>query len=243
VTILVDDREQLPLRFSAAVDVETVHLAVGDYSLRGATELVAIERKRLDELATCCGVERERFLEQVARLRGFPVRALVVEADLEGILGRRYASAIHPLSVLGTLIKFASDWQVPVWMAGDAANAALLVERTLLRVAKQRSSEACATPYDRILAALAKLGADESAVLALVAERLAMGRELYGELHVADDARDFAREALEEAADGLVYVAAALVKAGPAQRMKAELGESTNSRPEGRTVEPDQCDP
>jgi hypothetical protein len=71
-----------------------------------------------------------------------------------------------------------------------------------------------ATPRERILGALGELGADEAAVLALVAERLASGRRVYGELHPATDPRSFEREALEECADGLVYVAAALVRAG-----------------------------
>lgn len=140
--ILIDTREQAPLRFSAAVDVEVCTLPVGDYSLRGATELVAIERKRIGELATCCGVERERFLEQIERLRGYPHRALVIEADLDGLLGKAYRSEIHPLSVLGTLIKFSSDWQVPIWMCGDARNCAHVVERMLLRVWKQQKAGA-----------------------------------------------------------------------------------------------------
>lgn len=69
------------------------------------------------------------------------------------------------------------------------------------------------TPRDRILVALADLGPDEAEVLALVAERLVTGRRTYGELKPATDCRDFRREALEEAADGLVYVAAGLVRA------------------------------
>lgn len=135
--ILVDNREQVPLRFSAAVDVEVVALPVGDYSVAGSTDTVALERKRLGELASCCGTDRERFIEQIERLRQFPVRALIIEADLDGVLSKAYRSEIHPLSVLGTLIKFSSDWQVPVWFAGDARNAAHVVERILLRVHKQ----------------------------------------------------------------------------------------------------------
>lgn len=73
-------------------------------------------------------------------------------------------------------------------------------------------------PRYRILVALDTLGPDEAEVLALVAERLAMGRRQYGELRPATDPRDFGREALEEAADGLVYVAAGLVKAGAIRR-------------------------
>lgn len=69
------------------------------------------------------------------------------------------------------------------------------------------------TPRDRVLAVLDTLDPDEADVLVLVAERLAVGRQQYGELRPATDPRDFARECLEEAADGLVYVAAALVRA------------------------------
>ncbi|HET7540686.1 MAG TPA: ERCC4 domain-containing protein [Polyangiaceae bacterium] len=140
--VLIDTREQIPLRFSAAVDVEVVTLPAGDYSVAGSTDTVALERKRLDELATCCGKDRERFLEQVERLREYPVRALIIEADLDGVLSKAYRSEIHPLSVLGTLIKFSSDWQVPVWFAGDARNAAHVVERILLRVHKQATERA-----------------------------------------------------------------------------------------------------
>jgi hypothetical protein len=59
----------------------------------------------------------------------------------------------------------------------------------------------------------AALGPDELQVLVLVAERLAVGRQRYGALRVATDPRDFATEALEEAADGLVYAAVALLRA------------------------------
>jgi len=135
--ILQDTREQAPLRFSAAVAVEIVTLPVGDYSLRGSTDRVAIERKRLGELATCCGTDRPRFVEQIERLRDYPVRALVVEGDLDAVLTKSYRSEIHPLSVVGTLIKYSSDWQIPIWFCGDSHNTALIVERMLLRVAKQ----------------------------------------------------------------------------------------------------------
>lgn len=87
---------------------------------------------------------------------------------------------------------------------------------------------------ERILAALDGLGADEAEVLAIVAERLVMGRQVYGELHPATDPRDFAREALEEAADGLVYVAAALVRAGiPRGRVEAPAARRRGTERDG----------
>jgi hypothetical protein len=65
---------------------------------------------------------------------------------------------------------------------------------------------------DPLMACAAQLGADELAVLVLVAERLVRGRQIYGELNLATDVRDFRREALEEAADMAVYAAAALLR-------------------------------
>ena len=67
------------------------------------------------------------------------------------------------------------------------------------------------TARERILAALAALGPDDSRS-SPVAEGLRLGRAVYGELDLAHDARDMGREALEEVRDALIYSAAALVR-------------------------------
>lgn len=64
----------------------------------------------------------------------------------------------------------------------------------------------------RLTDVAAELGTDELRVLVLVAERLRIGRRRYGNLQVKADCRNFHVEALEEAADGLVYAAAALMR-------------------------------
>ena len=67
---------------------------------------------------------------------------------------------------------------------------------------------------DHLLSLASGLGPDEQAVLLIVAERLTVGRQRYGTLDVATDGRRFGIEALEEAADGLVYAACALMRGG-----------------------------
>jgi hypothetical protein len=58
------------------------------------------------------------------------------------------------------------------------------------------------------------LGRDEVRVLARIAERLRVGRRLYGPLYLATDARAFRdKEAREEIEDALVYLACAWLKA------------------------------
>jgi hypothetical protein len=61
-----------------------------------------------------------------------------------------------------------------------------------------------------------KLNVDEVHALLRIAKRLVHGRRSYGELHLASDPRDFAREAREEVEDALVYFACRwLVKEAP----------------------------
>ncbi len=74
------------------------------------------------------------------------------------------------------------------------------------------------TPEDAARATLTgvacELGHDEVRVLARIAERLRGGREAYGPLALATDARDFrGKEAREEIEDALVYLACAWLKA------------------------------
>lgn len=62
----------------------------------------------------------------------------------------------------------------------------------------------------------AKLGPDERRVLAVLADRLGMGQRTYGLLNIAGDPRDWTREAVEEARDLAVYLAAELLRRGGA---------------------------
>src|SRR6185295_10035684 len=129
--VLIDQREQAPLRFS--LPTERVLLPCGDYSLRGLSAEVAIERKSLPDLVMCCGKDRARFIEQIERMRSFRFRALVLETTMSHVSIGAYRSQMNPMSVLGTLIKVAQDIGVPVWFAEDPQGAAQLVERMLVR--------------------------------------------------------------------------------------------------------------
>jgi hypothetical protein len=62
-------------------------------------------------------------------------------------------------------------------------------------------------PRAELEAIIGQLGEDEVRVLTRIAGRLLHGLELYGCLDLAQDARDFRREAQEEIEDYLVYFA------------------------------------
>ena len=69
--VIVDSREQAPFPFRGpryeGVTVEMGALSVGDYSLAGLADRVAVERKSLPDLVMCLGRERERFERELAR--------------------------------------------------------------------------------------------------------------------------------------------------------------------------------
>jgi len=58
----------------------------------------------------------------------------------------------------------------------------------------------------------ARLGADELRVLVLLATRVRVGQTRYGRLDLRRDRRDLRREAVDELADGLFYLAAAALR-------------------------------
>ena len=82
--IIIDTREQRPFDFlSQNGDIEVVKgtLSLGDYSLAGLTDRVAVERKSLADLVMCLGTERERFQRELMRAAALEAFCVVVEAS------------------------------------------------------------------------------------------------------------------------------------------------------------------
>ncbi len=126
--ILCDTREQLPLTLP---NFRRATLATGDYSVEGYERLIAVERKSHADFVTCVGAERERFERCLARLAMMEYPALVLECGLSDLLaGTRY-SAVHPNSVIGSLIAWSTKYRLPVWLAANRENAALTVRKML----------------------------------------------------------------------------------------------------------------
>ena len=139
-TIIVDSREQTPLRF-ANLPTTRGTLDAGDYSIVGLTHLVAVERKSLDDLLACIGRERERFKRELQRLRGYRFRMLVVEADAVTLEAGQWRSTLQPAHVLGSLAAWTAQYGLPVWLAGSHDGAGRFVERYLYQCARALAME------------------------------------------------------------------------------------------------------
>ena len=98
--VIVDSREQAPFSFRGpryeGVTVEVGTLGVGDYSLAGLADKVAVERKELSDLVACLGRERERFERELARGAALDAFCVVVEASWADLAGGKYRSRLNP---------------------------------------------------------------------------------------------------------------------------------------------------
>ena len=89
--IIVDSREQEPYLFNeqCVVGVRRA-LPVGDYSLEGHENTVAVERKTLDDFVNSVIHHRDRFFRELRRLKDYVLGCIVVEGNLSDILHHRY---------------------------------------------------------------------------------------------------------------------------------------------------------
>jgi len=139
-TIVVDSREKCAWLFEN-LPTERAALDTGDYSIRGLTHLVAVERKSLPDLLACVGAQRGRFKRELQRLRGYRFRCLVIEASYSDLEAGEWRSKIKPSAVLGSLAAWTVQCSLPVMLAGDHESAARFAERYLYQCARLVASE------------------------------------------------------------------------------------------------------
>ena len=134
IRVMVDTREQRPWTFdgdvlaqlraersAAAVEVvcERGTLDTGDYALVEAPEICRIERKSLGDFVGSVTHDHERFMREMARMRAYPIRAVVVEADLAQVVSATRQARPH--SVVASALKCLTDFGVAVQWANCRA--------------------------------------------------------------------------------------------------------------------------
>lgn len=118
--VLVDTREQLPLSFARfpnwIAGERRATLPVGDYSIEGMEDILALERKSLADLVGTLMHSRERFFAMCEKMTTYPYRALVVEGSYEDVKSP-YPSdftTAHPNGVAGSLDALEVKFGIPV---------------------------------------------------------------------------------------------------------------------------------
>ena len=113
-------------------------LTTGDYSLKGFEDKVCIERKSLADLLGSLGVDRDRFMREVQRMRAYEYAGLVVEANMTTLYKGGWKSQITPQSVIGSLQALSSKYGIHVLFADNRELAATTVEGLLFHFLRKQ---------------------------------------------------------------------------------------------------------
>ena len=128
LTIITDTREQDPLTF-ANLPTETGTLYSGDYSVKGMEEVFAIERKTIADIVGSLTSGRDRFQNELHRLRGYRFRRLLIVGTRHEIETGEYRSRTKPRAVLASLAAVEARYDIPVIFSPTPQTAAALVEQ------------------------------------------------------------------------------------------------------------------
>jgi ERCC4-type nuclease len=140
IPVVIDTREQAGHEWAFVDDLFTVErgtLVTGDVSVRGLTDVIAIERKTCGDAVSTVIHQWQRFRRELYRLAAMDHPLLVIEASVRDILEHKYESEAEPLSVLGRLNSVLIDHAIPVIYAGDRVTAEGFVERFLIQCVRK----------------------------------------------------------------------------------------------------------
>jgi len=131
--MVIDTREQEGYSFDPRL-AETVRRALpaGDYSIAGLENIVAVERKSLDDFVSTVIHGRSRFRKELRKLAEYRAACVVVEAGLLEILQHRYRGDAHPNAVVGSALSIILDFRVPVFFCSSRQAACHFVQAYLL---------------------------------------------------------------------------------------------------------------
>lgn len=139
--VLIDSRERQPWGFSAKVETHRRKLDAGDYSLHGYADRVSVERKDLNDFISTVIHQRKRFYRELERLRAYEFRFVVVEADLQDVFDRRYASSADPMAPLGLSNAMMIDFNIPLLFWGKRQICSAMVENLLQALWRRLTAE------------------------------------------------------------------------------------------------------
>lgn len=135
ITICVDSRESLPYNFNYPTEV--VGLKVGDYSIVGLEDCIALERKTVNDLIGCLTTGRERFERELFKGKALSYFALVIEASLSDLANGRYRSNMGSKSAVQSLLAFSVRYRLPIFFCENRNYCQRITESLLLKYARE----------------------------------------------------------------------------------------------------------
>jgi DNA excision repair protein ERCC-4 len=139
LTLIKDSREPDAAwdRYFSAPTV-TQCLKTGDYSIQGYEDLVAIERKTIDDLVGCLTKGRERFTRELERAKSLEFFCVILEASFSALVNGEYISRLHPTSALESISAWEIRYGHPFYFCGSAQLAARKCESLLRKYHREK---------------------------------------------------------------------------------------------------------
>lgn len=112
-TLVIDTREQLPLFTDIQdriPDLTIIHapLALGDYSIKGFTRRITVERKTISDFYAYIGRDRKRTEDKLRQLSEYDFVALAIEGTEDDVLSQHLCTLLSPEHARGFLV----SWEV-----------------------------------------------------------------------------------------------------------------------------------
>ncbi|MEW6347689.1 MAG: ERCC4 domain-containing protein [Thermodesulfobacteriota bacterium] len=135
IILIQDSREQAGYQSLFQSPCIVQGLELGDYSVVGLEDLIAVERKSLADLLQSITHERTRFERELKQARGLHRFFVVVEAGPATILAGDYQhSKAHPNAVWATVMSWSTKY-CPFIFAGTREHGARIIEGLLTQYA------------------------------------------------------------------------------------------------------------
>jgi len=123
--IIIDTREQnaLPFRTGSKNTIEIKTLNVGDYSLRGHEDKIAIERKSLPDLFGTLGSGHKRFKKELERAQKLDYFAIVIEGNYDKVLNKDFDGShytkMQGYVITSILFTIHMKYKIPIFFCED----------------------------------------------------------------------------------------------------------------------------
>lgn len=117
--IALDTREQVVGFVPLTVPIVVGKLPMGDLSVPGFEDRVAVDRKQLGDFIGCVTRDRERFTRLLEKMATLDFGAVVVEASFADVRARKYRSQVEPAFVIGAAARITTKYGVPVFFCGS----------------------------------------------------------------------------------------------------------------------------
>ncbi len=122
MTIVIDTREQeSPLfgRYPKGMSILCDTLRIGDYSLLGFEDKIAVERKQISDLITYCTSEKKKTKIKMEKLSRLEWAGLMIEARESDVYSPYYYSSVSPEAVRQAIASFSVRYNVHIYI-GDS---------------------------------------------------------------------------------------------------------------------------